>query len=376
MKKTRTFDRVARLLILATLLTLFLLASPRVVEAQTPCQDPYTVTLGDTLTQIASRCETTIPAILELNPDIINPDLIFVGQQIDLPDADGEPVEPGEVAYIVKQGDWLSKIARRFGTSVSAIVQANPAVTNPDLIYPGQRLVIPGATGSRVTISPTSGPPGTEVSVDAGGFPANTIVEIGVGEDNSEFEVIATAETDDAGTVETTATIPESAQANEEWVVVVRVEGTQEKATSNLFSVTAPGQFTRAQIYLIALDDGGTSGPLIGCNDSAVPVEVQFDPTPAPLTAALTELLAIEEQFYGGSGLYNALYQSDLTIEDVNISNGVATIELSGAFTIGGACDEPRVEAQLKRTATQFSTVDEATVFINGTSLEDIFGPE
>jgi murein DD-endopeptidase MepM/ murein hydrolase activator NlpD len=46
--------------------------------------------------------------------------------------------------YVVRPGDTLSKIAAQFGTTVQAIMQANH-LTNPNYIYSGQRLYIPGA---------------------------------------------------------------------------------------------------------------------------------------------------------------------------------------------------------------------------------------
>lgn len=48
--------------------------------------------------------------------------------------------------YIVQPGDMLWAIARQYGTTVQAIAQAN-GIANPNLIYPGQQLVIPGAGG-------------------------------------------------------------------------------------------------------------------------------------------------------------------------------------------------------------------------------------
>jgi LysM repeat protein len=44
---------------------------------------------------------------------------------------------------IVKRGDTLSHIARRFGTSVRALQAANPHIKNANVIRVGQRLVIP-----------------------------------------------------------------------------------------------------------------------------------------------------------------------------------------------------------------------------------------
>jgi len=52
--------------------------------------------------------------------------------------------------YTVKQGDWLSKIAKNQGSSVSAIANANN-IANVNIIYVGQRLHIPGAQASKTT---------------------------------------------------------------------------------------------------------------------------------------------------------------------------------------------------------------------------------
>jgi spore coat assembly protein SafA len=45
--------------------------------------------------------------------------------------------------YTVQQGDTLSSIARRFGVSLSDLEAANPQITNPDRIFPGQIINIP-----------------------------------------------------------------------------------------------------------------------------------------------------------------------------------------------------------------------------------------
>jgi hypothetical protein len=125
------------------------------------------------------------------------------------------------------------------------------------------------------------------------------------------------------------------------------------------------------EIYLIALEDNGQTGIAVGCGDSAVPVQVQIEPTQGVLKAALEALLAIKEQYYGQSGLYNALYQSDLQVESVKITDGNAEVHLSGSLILGGECDNPRVQAQLEQTILQFSTVTQASVYINGKTLAD-----
>jgi hypothetical protein len=128
----------------------------------------------------------------------------------------------------------------------------------------------------------------------------------------------------------------------------------------------------RANIYMIALNDAGQSGQPVGCGDSAVPVLRTFQPTVAPLTAALQLLLAQRTQYYGESGLYNALYQSNLTVEGVNILNREAIINLVGQLTIGGTCDAPRLQAQIELTARQFSTIDRVTIKVNGVPLSQL----
>ncbi len=126
------------------------------------------------------------------------------------------------------------------------------------------------------------------------------------------------------------------------------------------------------QIFLIALEDNGRSGKKIGCDDSIVPVEVETPYTRGMLRAAMEELLSIRDQYYGQSGLYNALHQSDLQVERVVIEDGVATIDLSGTLMVGGVCDNPRIQAQIEETALQFSTVREVHLFVNDVPLDDL----
>ncbi len=54
-----------------------------------------------------------------------------------------EGADSADEMYVVVSGDTLSDIARRFDTTVEAIVEANN-IANPDVIEVGQELVIPG----------------------------------------------------------------------------------------------------------------------------------------------------------------------------------------------------------------------------------------
>lgn len=123
------------------------------------------------------------------------------------------------------------------------------------------------------------------------------------------------------------------------------------------------------RVFLIAVGDNGKSGKMIGCGDSVVPVTVMVPKTSAVLKASLQALLDIRQQNYGASGLYDALYNSKLTVQSVALRSGTATIYLTGTLTLGGECDSPRVQAQLEQTALQFSTVKQAAIYINGKTL-------
>lgn len=65
---------------------------------------------------------------------------------------------PSSCTHIVRPGDTLYSIAARYGVSVTAIMQAN-GIKNPDRIFVGQTLVIPGCTPGPVTPIPPKTPP-------------------------------------------------------------------------------------------------------------------------------------------------------------------------------------------------------------------------
>ena len=53
------------------------------------------------------------------------------------------PANAARLSHTVVKGDTMWKIASNYQVGTSEIIQANPQVSNPDLIYPGQVLCIP-----------------------------------------------------------------------------------------------------------------------------------------------------------------------------------------------------------------------------------------
>lgn len=115
----------------------------------------YTVQAGDTLWAIARKYNCSITGIVAANSDRIkNPNRIHAGWQLKIPQS-GAPITGGTPdavlpenkksgIYIVRQGDTLWKIARKYGCSVAEIISLNrELIRNPALIYSGWELKVP-----------------------------------------------------------------------------------------------------------------------------------------------------------------------------------------------------------------------------------------
>lgn len=103
----------------------------------------YTVQSGDALWSIARKYGTTWNTIAALN-NLSNPNLIYPGQVLKVPGfaapaTPAAPAAPSAEYYTVVSGDTLSGIAARYGTTWQHLQQINN-IDNANLIYPGQRI--------------------------------------------------------------------------------------------------------------------------------------------------------------------------------------------------------------------------------------------
>ncbi len=137
------------------LLTSLAFTSP--AAAASWCGTSMTVVRGDTLRIIAARCGTTVSALRLANPEVGNGNLIFPGQTLLLPGAILYGND-GYDTYIVARGDTLKSLAIRFGTSVNTLLSLNGNITNANVIYEGQRLVVPSGRAVPGNPPPSGGP--------------------------------------------------------------------------------------------------------------------------------------------------------------------------------------------------------------------------
>lgn len=101
----------------------------------------YKVQKGDTLTKIAKMYKTTISELVNLN-NIQKPNLIITGTILKVLNNNVENVSNNY--YIVKKGDTLSGIAKKYNTTWKKIYNDNKNIigNNPNLIKIGQKLLI------------------------------------------------------------------------------------------------------------------------------------------------------------------------------------------------------------------------------------------
>lgn len=171
-------------------------------SAQVPvsgtCTDPYTVQSGQSLSQIAVICNTTVAALRLANPDVTNVNLIFVGEQLHVPGAGAAQVT------VPVTGD---------STNLSNGITQAVTPTQPAIPVTGSVALIPN---------------GTRLQVKAINFPANTPVSIAIGPQNAGYNVVAAGITDGAGSLISVINVPAgmNASPNSPWVVVVSTSGT------------------------------------------------------------------------------------------------------------------------------------------------------
>jgi membrane-bound lytic murein transglycosylase D len=109
--------------------TLAAIAKKEIPQVQSSSQ-VHVVKRGENLTLIARKYQTSQKSLMVKN-NITNPSKIFIGQKLKI---------DGVEKYVVKKGDFLLKIAQKHGTTTTEIKKLNDL--NKSTIYPGQQLIV------------------------------------------------------------------------------------------------------------------------------------------------------------------------------------------------------------------------------------------
>ncbi|MDO3393655.1 peptidoglycan endopeptidase [Ligilactobacillus sp. 110_WCHN] len=131
---------------------LFLASAATAVNADSV----HRVVKNDTVWALSQKFGVSIKSIEQLNHIDQNTNLIYVGQDLQIPNKDAQAPKNNTHTYTVQSGDSLWAIAQKFNTSVDHLKQLNGLTSN--LIYVGQTLKVDGQATAQPAKAATPAP--------------------------------------------------------------------------------------------------------------------------------------------------------------------------------------------------------------------------
>lgn len=110
-------------------------------SAQSSCGSGTTITAGETLSDVAERCDVTIDALLEANPEVSWRE-IRAGAEIDMPGICGDCLNRARDA-VRAAGEEVGNAAEDVGRAVTDYLSDNPDLSRDFLDF-GERMGLPG----------------------------------------------------------------------------------------------------------------------------------------------------------------------------------------------------------------------------------------
>ena len=267
----------------ASLIVLITSMSP--IRAQDSCPTLFRAEPGETLEEIASRCHRPLGDLFRANPALREARMPLDGLSVHIPENDDpsplnwSAIGPagtdssanghkdadfwtrdrggryekaaGESTYLVREGDTLKTIAADLQLSLSEMLAANPDISDPDAVYAGELINVPGGAtlvdtdsgrrfyhrysiAPRITAIPTED---NTLRVIAVGLPPDTEVSLSAvrQSDNNAF---ATVRTSGSGSVKLDVPLPVQFAHQGNHIVVASVNG-EVRATSKPIGTVA-----------------------------------------------------------------------------------------------------------------------------------------
>lgn len=130
----------------------------------------HIVKKGDTLYQLSKKYHVNLDKLIEMNPQIADPNKLDIGMKVKIPSSGAMPEPPAESIahkHVVKQGDTLWKLSKQWGIPLQTMIDANPQLKNPSILMTGQVINIPKVnehgqmemTASQLNVQQQSLPP-------------------------------------------------------------------------------------------------------------------------------------------------------------------------------------------------------------------------
>lgn len=204
------------------------------------CGSPYSVRSGDTLSEIARACAINLSDLLAANPQITDPDLIHVGQQINLPVNSVQPAlpvvevqdqePPQAAATAVKEEPAAQQAAEAEVQPATEQLAAQAPIPTEDAILSAFETA--RATGDETEKPPAVSTPqpakddqkivaGSVIEVVVQGLPANAPVMVGIGQVGSQPFYFDERITNDQGVLNVAVGVPSGALPDQKWTVTV-----------------------------------------------------------------------------------------------------------------------------------------------------------
>ncbi|MBP1155010.1 MULTISPECIES: M23 family metallopeptidase [unclassified Paenibacillus] len=102
----------------------------------------YTIQPEDSLWKIATKHKISVAALKEMNG--LSSDVIYPGQALKV---------PGHTAYTVKNNESMWDISKKFGITLNALIAANTQIANPNNIWNGLTVFIPDAQVAKPSLT-------------------------------------------------------------------------------------------------------------------------------------------------------------------------------------------------------------------------------